>query len=96
MHRTLVAAVVGSALVVLGPPASAAVPPTAQAARPCLVAGRVILDREHITCRRAKRVARHFFGYFDSPSGWDCYGSRGQVWRGYCESSRSYFRWRRV
>jgi hypothetical protein len=70
--------------------------PTAEAARPCLVSGRMILDRDHVSCLRAQGVAQKFFGSFRSPAGWKCFGSRGQVWRGYCASRLSYFRWKRV
>jgi hypothetical protein len=66
------------------------------AARPCVVSGRVILGREHVSCAPATHVAGVFFSTLRAPSGWRCYGSRGTTWRGYCESRRAYFRWRPV
>lgn len=76
--------------------ASARSDATASTSRPCVTAGRVILGRERISCARAKRVARHFFAYFEAPRGWECSGVAGMAWRGYCESTRSFFRWRPV
>jgi hypothetical protein len=80
-------------------PTAAALPanaPVAEASRPCVTAGRVIRNRENVTCERAKRTARYFFAHVEGPRGWTCERSGPSLWAGYCESRRSYFQWSRI